>query len=95
MMFTVEDVYKELRSLKPTTSAGVSKVSNKMLKEGAYQLAWPLSNLFNYSMDYSEIPSSAISIKVVPIPKQATDKAHPSDRLECAAMLSRCRKAYS
>ena len=78
MTFTVEEVYQELRSLPPKTSSGVSGVTNKMLKEGAYQLAWPLARLFYHSMTLSEVPRKAMDIKVCPIPKQTDDKANPS-----------------
>ena len=78
MTFTVEDVYKELKSLPPKTSAGVSGITNKMLKEGAYQLAWPLARLFYHSMRLYEVPHKAMDIKVCPIPKQSEDRASPA-----------------
>ena len=79
MTFTQDEVYNEMRTLPPKTSAGESKISNLMLKMAAYELAWPLSNLFNLSMKHSEIPINAMTIKVVPISKAGqSDRASPA-----------------
>ena len=90
MTFTHEDLFEELKSLKPKQSSGVNLVNNRMLREGSYQLAWPLSSLFNWCMEVGEIPKEASIIKIKPIPKKASDMTAPSSwrgiALSCVAL---------
>ena len=62
-------------------SAGPDGVSNRILKEAAFSLSYPLADIFNKSLESGIFPSSWESARVHPVPKgaggQTPDKYRP------------------
>ena len=54
--FTCEDVVKLLQGLKPDKSPGPDMIHPCVLKERAYELAYPLFRLFRKSLDEGNVP---------------------------------------
>ncbi|MCG8113231.1 MAG: reverse transcriptase domain-containing protein, partial [Candidatus Thiodiazotropha taylori] len=70
-----EEVASVLRALQTGKAAGPDSINNKLLKELAQPLSFPLSELFNYSISMGKIPSIWKEANVTPIYK----KNDPSD----------------
>ena len=62
-------------------STGPDGVSNRILKESAFSLSYPLADIFNKSLESGIFPSSWKSARVHPVPKgaggQTPDKYRP------------------
>ena len=62
-------------------STGPDGVSNRILKEAAFSLSYPLADIFNKSLESGIFPSSWKSARVHPVPKgaggQTPDKYRP------------------
>ena len=66
---TTEDVYKAIQTLKPKTSYGIDKISNKLLKSLSDKLAIPLKNIINQSFSSGIFPNKLKISKVTPLYK--------------------------
>ena len=69
MTFPPELVYNYLRSLKNNHSSGVDNIPSLFFKKLSFQLALPLSFIFNFSFQTGEIPFDWLRAKVTPIHK--------------------------
>ena len=72
---TPDEVKDTLQSLKLGKTSGPDGINNRVLKELAFELASPLSTLFNFSLSNSAIPTSWKETIVIPIYK----KDYPSE----------------
>lgn len=74
------DVYKELKEIKTSKSSGPDGIPSKLIKEFAYELSGPLTDVLNCSYREGIVPLQWKSAIVVPIPKQyppSVDKLRP------------------
>ena len=75
LSITVDEVETTLKSLQTGKAAGPDSISNKLLKELAQPLSFPLTDLFNYSLAQGKVPDLWKQANVTPIYK----KDDPSD----------------
>ena len=68
------EVYEELRKVKISKSSGPDGISPKLIREFAYELSGPLTDVLNYSFEESVFPSQWKSAVVMPVPKQFPPK---------------------
>ena len=69
-----------LRKVKISKSSGLDGISPKLIKEFAYELSGPLTDVLNYSFEEGVVPSQWKSAIVVPVPKKfppKVDKMRP------------------
>ena len=74
------EVYSELKKINPTKSGGPDKIPGKIVKEFAYELSIPLTNILNASFTEGIVPTQWKKGIVVPVPKQSPlslDKLRP------------------
>ncbi|XP_072019731.1 uncharacterized protein [Amphiura filiformis] len=74
------DVYSELKRVKTSKSSGPDGIPPKIIKEFAYELSGPLTDVLNCSFEEGIVPHQWKSAIVVPIPKQhppSIDKMRP------------------
>ena len=74
------EVYSELKKINPTKSGGPNKIPGKIVKEFAYELSIPLTNILNASFTEGIVPTQWKRGIVVPVPKQSPpslDKLRP------------------
>ncbi len=74
------EVFAELRKLKSAKAAGPDQIPPRLVKEFAYELSVPLTNILNSSYLEGKVPSQWKQAIVVPIPKQhppSIDKLRP------------------
>ena len=64
---TTDDVYKELRKLKPKKAAGMDNIPSKLVKDCASEISNPLTYIINLSLETSTIPSEWKLAKVIPL----------------------------
>ncbi len=69
-VFSHEETYKLLSKLDARKSKGPDNIPGVLLKEGASQLAGPLTKLFNLSFQLGKIPTDWKSANVTPIFKK-------------------------
>ena len=69
LSLTIEEVRAELRRLHTGKAAGPDGVCPKLLKDCATQLAEPLHNLFNLSLQTEKVPVLWKTSCLVPVPK--------------------------
>ena len=74
------EVYNELRKIKPIKSSGPDGVSARLIKEFAYEISVPFTDILNCSFKEGIVPYQRKKAIVVPIPQQtpaSIDKLHP------------------
>ena len=74
------DVYSELMKVNPTKSGGPDLIPAKIIREFAYELSVPLTDILNLSFAEGIVPTQWKKGIVVPIPKQSPpslDKLRP------------------
>ena len=74
------DVHKELKTIKVSKSSGPDGIPSKLIKEFAYELSGPLTDVLNCSTSKGFVPQQWRYAIVVPIPKQyppSVDKMRP------------------
>ena len=64
---TTDDVYKELRTLKPKKATGMDNIPSKLVKDCASEISSPLTYIINLSLETSTIPSEWKLAKVIPL----------------------------
>ena len=69
---TEEDVFKTLKSLKPTTASGVDYIDNCTLKLVASEITPALTHIINLSISTSTFPKVYKWSKVTPLLKKST-----------------------
>ena len=75
---TIQDVKDVLRNLNVNKASGPDLISPRLLKEGAIILSWPLSIIFNRSLEQGYFPTCWKFGNVTPIHKK-DDKSAPSN----------------
>ena len=75
---TIQDVKDVLRNLNVNKACGPDLISPRLLKEGAIILSWPLSTIFNRSLEQGYFPTCWKYGNVTPIHKK-DDKSAPSN----------------
>ena len=63
------EVYKEIRQLKTNKSSISGDLPVRILREFAYELSFPLTDILNTSFDQAKVPEQWKCAEVVPIPK--------------------------
>ncbi|XP_072014972.1 uncharacterized protein [Amphiura filiformis] len=74
VVFTQEDVKKELDKLKPDKSPGPDSVHPKVLKECSEEVSLPLYLIFRKSLDSGSLPKEWKTARVTPIFKKGSKK---------------------
>ena len=69
----VDDVRKAIDLLKPKTSTGLDKISNKLLKYVKWEISPILTKIFNQSIHQGVFPDILKQAKVIPLYKQKED----------------------
>ena len=64
------EVYEKLSKIKHTKASGPDMIPPKLVKEFAYELSWPLTDILNCSFKEGIVPVQWKKAIVVPIPKQ-------------------------
>ena len=77
---TPEEVYKVLKNLNIGKASGPDGIHNRILCDGAAQLAYPLCDLFNASLNLCAVPSSWKMSNVCPIFKGGDPSILPNYR---------------
>jgi hypothetical protein len=93
--FTKHDITKELNNLNTSKAPGPDGVSTRVLKECRTELAEPIKNLFNQSVETSTLPNEWKTANVVPIhkkgPKTEVSNYRPVSLLPIISkVLERC-----
>ena len=70
--FSNEEIFKLLRSFKPSSSAGPDGLSPAFLKFGAASLTSMMTSLINESLSSQMIPDSWRPVTIIPIPKASS-----------------------
>ena len=65
------EVYSELKKVNPSKSGGPDMIPAKIIKEFAYELSVPLTDILNSSLAEGKVPTQWKKGIVVPIPKQS------------------------
>ena len=82
-------MYAELRKVKSTKATGPDGISPKLVKEFAYELSSPLTDILNCSYK-GVVPKQWKQAVVVPIPKTKpprVDKLRPVSLTDCSAKI--------
>ncbi|XP_035688786.1 uncharacterized protein LOC118424344 [Branchiostoma floridae] len=77
---TVWDMYHQLRKVKVGKAAGVDNISPRLVREFAFELSSPMTDIFNTSLAEGSVPSIWKKANVVPVPKEnppRLDKLRP------------------
>ena len=83
-------MYAELRKVKSTKATGPDGISPKLMKEFAYELSSPLTDILNCSYKEGVVPKQWKQAIVVPIPKTKppmVDKVRPVSLTDCFAKI--------
>ena len=70
-----EDVLKILKDINENKAAGLDNLSGKFLKDGATELAKPISQICNLSIKYSIFPNDCKIVKLKPLFKKGSKTA--------------------
>ena len=74
------EVYNELKRISVSKSGGSDNLPDRILKEFAYELSIPVTDIINTSFSQGIVPVQWKQAKIVPIPKQfppTLDKLRP------------------
>ena len=85
------EVYKELKAIKSSKASGPDGIPPKLIKEFAYELSSPLTDVLNCSFREGVVPHQWKSAIVVPIPKQyppSVDKMRPISLTDIFAKIA-------
>lgn len=85
------DVYNVLRKLNVTKATGPDGIPPRLVKEFAYELSKPFTDILNSSYVHGIVPSQWKKAIVIPIPKQHPaniDKLRPVSLTDCFAKVS-------
>ncbi|XP_035687426.1 uncharacterized protein LOC118423375 [Branchiostoma floridae] len=77
---TVWDMYHQLRKVKVGKASGVDNISSRLVREFAFELSSPMTDIFNTSLAEGSVPSIWKKANVVPVPKEnppRLDKLRP------------------
>ena len=85
-------VIKAIDSLKPKTSSGQDRISNKLLKYIKHEIAWPLMILINQSFESGIFPNVLKIAKVTPLYKK--NETYLFDNYRPVSVLSSVSKVY-
>ena len=66
---TPDEVETTLKSLPVGKATGPDEISNRMLKEISREIAAPITDFFNHSLNTGEVPDSFKESHIVPVPK--------------------------
>ena len=83
-------MYTELNNVKTTKATGPDGISPKLVKEFAYELSLPLTDVLNCSYTEGVVPKQWKKAIVVPIPKTKpvrADKLRPISLTDCFAKI--------
>jgi hypothetical protein len=67
---TKEAILKIIENLKPKSSSGIDKISNKLLKTIKYELSEALALIFNQCISQNIFPATLKIAKVIPLFKK-------------------------
>ena len=84
------EVYTELKKVKSNKATGPDGISPKLVKEFAYELSSPLTDVLNCSYKEGVVPKQWKKAIVVPIPKTnppTADKLRPVSLTDCFAKI--------
>ena len=95
IVLTEQDIIEAIQALKPGKSAGMDEIHNKVLKQCAQSLSYPLCELFNKSLREGIYPDLWKLANVVPIYKKGDRKDkknyRPVSLLSCLGkLMERC-----
>ena len=76
---TPEAVAKKLKELDPSKAQGPDKIPARVLKELSNELAYPISVLFNTSLETGELPDDWKSAEVIAIYKKKGKRSDPAN----------------
>ena len=76
---TPEAVANKLRKIDPTKAQGPDKIPSKILKELSNELAYPISFLFNSSLETGQLPEDWKSAEVIAIYKRKGKRTDPAN----------------
>jgi len=88
------EIYDDLRKLSASKAGGPDGISPRILKEFAYELSRPVSDIINASLSQSKIPTQWKEANIIPIPKQSPptiDKLRPVSLTSCLAKVAERR----
>ena len=76
---TPEAVANKLSKIDPTKAQGPDKIPSKILKELGKELSYPISILFNTSLETGEIPEDWLAAEVIAIYKRKGNRSDPAN----------------
>ena len=79
LLCSEEQVLQLLLNLSSDSASGPDAISSRMLKSTASSIAYPLSHIFNLSLQSGILPSDWKHSHIVPIPKTKSPSSSPSD----------------
>jgi hypothetical protein len=85
------DVYAELSKVKANKASGPDGISPRLIREFAYELSTPLTDVLNCSYQEGVVPTQWKRAIVVPIPKTKparADKLRPVSLTDCFSKIS-------
>ena len=77
--FDADTVKKKIKNLKVSSSSGPDGMSSKFLVDHVDSLAYPLSKIYNLSMDSGDVPQAWREANVTPIYKNKGSKSKPEN----------------
>ncbi|XP_072039464.1 uncharacterized protein [Amphiura filiformis] len=88
------EIYDDLSKLSASKAGGPDNIPPKLLKEFAYELSRPVTNIINASLSQSKVPTQWKEANIIPIPKQtppSIDKLRPVSLTSCLAKVAEGR----
>ncbi len=88
------EVYNELKRISISKSGGPDNLSARILKEFAYELSIPVTDIINPSVSQGVVPVQWKQANIVPIPKQyppTLDKLRP---ISLTPLLSKIAEGF-
>lgn len=85
------DVYEELKRVKVSKSCGPDGIPPKLIREFAYELSGPMTEILNSSYNDGIVPHQWRSAIVIPVPKQyppSIDKLRPISLTDIFAKIA-------
>ena len=79
ILFDEETVREKIKSMKISTSSGPDGLSTKFLVDYADYLSYPLTRIFNLSIDSGQVPQGWRDANVTPIFKNKGSKSKPEN----------------
>jgi hypothetical protein len=88
------EIFHDLSKLSASKAGGPDNIPPRLLKEFAYELSQPVSDIINASLSQSLVPTQWKEANVIPIPKQtppSIDKLRPVSLTPCLAKVAEGR----